>query len=337
MRKSGWAAATGLGSLVLLLAACGDRRARLGRGLRVERPWRAAARRVRRPRRRPRHRRRPRPRPARARVDDGEGQAAQVGRPAAERRRPVDPGGRHDRHDRAEVRHRLRPRRGQPPGGLHVLEGQEGRQADLHRDLRRDLAAGHGNAPGRSRRHFPGQFGLVKSAGGIEQITYDGLPALPLKGAKPLATTGNGQGGVWHVVKLSASDIAADPPHPAPTWRLPARSGVSRVRDQPGRRPAARAAARAAGHLQRADAGDAAGRAGPDHRRHRAAHHRQRSRRPVPPVLGGHRLHPGQHGDDPGVGQARRPVRPQVPVHRRDRDLPGRLGAVRAVPAAWPS
>jgi hypothetical protein len=28
-----------------------------------------------------------------------------------------------------------------------------------------------------------------------------------LKGAKPLLTTGNGQGGVWHVVPLSASDI----------------------------------------------------------------------------------------------------------------------------------
>ncbi len=33
----------------------------------------------------------------------------------------------------------------------------------------------------------------------------------------------------------------------------------------------------------------------------------------------------------PGVGQARRPVRPQVAVHGRDRHLPGRLRAVRAV------
>ena len=54
---------------------------------------------------------------------------------------------------------------------------------------------------------FPGQFGLVTGAGGVKQITYDGLPLYLLKGAKPLAVTGNGQGGVWHVVPLSASDI----------------------------------------------------------------------------------------------------------------------------------
>ena len=55
--------------------------------------------------------------------------------------------------------------------------------------------------------HFPGQFGLIKNSSGVEQITYEGLPLYVLKGARPLLTTGNGQGGVWHVVKLSASDI----------------------------------------------------------------------------------------------------------------------------------
>ena len=55
--------------------------------------------------------------------------------------------------------------------------------------------------------HFPGQFGVVTGAGGVKQITYDGYPLYTLKGAKPLLTTGNGQGGVWHVVPLSASDI----------------------------------------------------------------------------------------------------------------------------------
>ena len=54
---------------------------------------------------------------------------------------------------------------------------------------------------------FPGQFGLVTGAGGVKQITYDGHPLYLLKDAKPLAVTGNGQGGVWHVVPLSASDI----------------------------------------------------------------------------------------------------------------------------------
>ena len=55
---------------------------------------------------------------------------------------------------------------------------------------------------------FPGTFGLVKGAGGVEQITYDGYPLYLFKGARPLTTTGNGIGGVWHVVPLSASDIS---------------------------------------------------------------------------------------------------------------------------------
>jgi predicted lipoprotein with Yx(FWY)xxD motif len=55
--------------------------------------------------------------------------------------------------------------------------------------------------------HFPGQLGVIKNASGVEQITYDGLPLYTLAGAKPLLTSGNGQGGVWHGVKLSASDV----------------------------------------------------------------------------------------------------------------------------------
>ncbi len=54
---------------------------------------------------------------------------------------------------------------------------------------------------------FPGQFGLVTRSNGVKQITYKGYPLYLLKGAAPLATTGNGQGGVWHVVPLSASNI----------------------------------------------------------------------------------------------------------------------------------
>ena len=56
---------------------------------------------------------------------------------------------------------------------------------------------------------FSGQFGLVTRASGVKQITYNGLPLYLLKDAQPLATSGNGQGGVWHVVKLSASNIRA--------------------------------------------------------------------------------------------------------------------------------
>lgn len=54
---------------------------------------------------------------------------------------------------------------------------------------------------------FPGTFGLVTGAGGVKQVTYNGYPLYVLKGAKPLATTGNGVDGEWHVVPLSAADI----------------------------------------------------------------------------------------------------------------------------------
>ena len=57
--------------------------------------------------------------------------------------------------------------------------------------------------------HFPGSFTVIKGAGGVQQITYNGYPLYTLKGAKPLSTSGNGQGGLWHVVPLSASDVGA--------------------------------------------------------------------------------------------------------------------------------
>ena len=43
--------------------------------------------------------------------------------------------------------------------------------------------------------------------GTVTQIVYDGHPLYTYKGAKALTTTGNGMGGEWHVVKLSASNI----------------------------------------------------------------------------------------------------------------------------------
>ena len=55
---------------------------------------------------------------------------------------------------------------------------------------------------------FPETFGVVKGAGGVEQITYNGYPLYEFKGARSLSVAGNGIGGVWHVVPLSASDIS---------------------------------------------------------------------------------------------------------------------------------
>jgi predicted lipoprotein with Yx(FWY)xxD motif len=55
---------------------------------------------------------------------------------------------------------------------------------------------------------FPGSFGQVTGAGGQKVITYDGYPLYTFVGAKPLSTKGNGLDGVWHVIKLSQSDIS---------------------------------------------------------------------------------------------------------------------------------
>jgi predicted lipoprotein with Yx(FWY)xxD motif len=55
---------------------------------------------------------------------------------------------------------------------------------------------------------FPGSFGQVTGAGGQKVITYDGYPLYTFVGAKPLSTKGNDLDGVWHVIKLSESDIS---------------------------------------------------------------------------------------------------------------------------------
>jgi predicted lipoprotein with Yx(FWY)xxD motif len=56
---------------------------------------------------------------------------------------------------------------------------------------------------------FPSTFGVVKGAGGVEQITYNGLPLYKFAGAKALTVAGNGLDGEWHVVSLSESDISS--------------------------------------------------------------------------------------------------------------------------------
>jgi predicted lipoprotein with Yx(FWY)xxD motif len=51
-----------------------------------------------------------------------------------------------------------------------------------------------------------GTLGTVTN-GNVTQITYNGMPLYLYKGAKALTTTGNGVGGAWHVVKLSVSNV----------------------------------------------------------------------------------------------------------------------------------
>ncbi len=52
---------------------------------------------------------------------------------------------------------------------------------------------------------FPGTFGLVARSDGSKQMTYNGYPLYIFKGAFPLTT--HAVTGVWSVVPLSASDL----------------------------------------------------------------------------------------------------------------------------------
>ena len=52
-----------------------------------------------------------------------------------------------------------------------------------------------------------GTLGTVTTANGAKQITYNGSPLYTFKGAKALVTNGNGVGGVWHVIKMSENNI----------------------------------------------------------------------------------------------------------------------------------
>ena len=54
---------------------------------------------------------------------------------------------------------------------------------------------------------LPGTLGTVIMADGAKQITYNGYPLYVLKGQRALSTKGNGVDGKWHVIKLSKSDI----------------------------------------------------------------------------------------------------------------------------------
>jgi len=56
---------------------------------------------------------------------------------------------------------------------------------------------------------LPGTLSTVTMADGGKQITYDGYPLYTLKGAGPLSTKGNGTAGKWHVIKLAKGDVTS--------------------------------------------------------------------------------------------------------------------------------
>jgi predicted lipoprotein with Yx(FWY)xxD motif len=212
MRKSGWAAATGLGSLVLLLAACGGSSggstSAAGGG-------------------------------ASSLPSSSSGSAPAPAASSATGMSTSSPGGGATSTAKAKAKpHKsVGPQpsgpadeRSIPPVGTTVIIVQKSAigyvMAEANHDVLytydKDKKGGKPTCVGECAAtwlpatgtpqagpadHFPGQFALVKRSDGTEQITYDGMPLYTLKGAKPLLTTGNGRGGVWHVVKLSASNI----------------------------------------------------------------------------------------------------------------------------------
>jgi predicted lipoprotein with Yx(FWY)xxD motif len=212
MRKSGWAAATGLGSLVLLLAACGGS------------PGGSAA-----------------GGGASSLPSSSSGSAPAPAASSATGMSTSSPGGGATATSTAKAKAKphksVGPQpsgpadeRSIPPVGTTVIIVQKSAigyvMAEANHDVLytydKDKKGGKPTCVGECAAtwlpatgtpqagpadHFPGQFALVKRSDGTQQITYDGMPLYTLKGAKPLLTTGNGQGGVWHVIKLSASDI----------------------------------------------------------------------------------------------------------------------------------
>jgi len=174
MRKSGWAAATGLGSLVLLLAACGGAS---GSNTAAGSPSSASA--------TPHHSVAPLPSSADQSIPPVGTTVMIVQKSAIG-------------YVLAEANHQVVYTYSKDTkGGLPTCKGT---CAETWIPATGTPQAGPADV-------FPANFGLVKGAGGVQQITYNGYPLYLLKGAKPLATTGNGMGGVWHVVPLSASNI----------------------------------------------------------------------------------------------------------------------------------
>jgi predicted lipoprotein with Yx(FWY)xxD motif len=54
---------------------------------------------------------------------------------------------------------------------------------------------------------LPGVLSTVALADGAKQVTYNGYPLYTLKDAPFMSTKGNGIEGLWHVIKLSKSDV----------------------------------------------------------------------------------------------------------------------------------
>jgi len=170
MRKSGWAAAAGLGSLVLLLTACGGSSSTTASGAGSTATATTAA---------------------------GEATSSSLGLPPAGSTVLIV--------QKSNLGYVLAEANGlvvytygnDKKGGAPTCTGS---CASLWPPVT-------GNPKALSADTLPGTLGTVSTADGAKQITYNGYPLYIYKGSQPYTTTGNNVGGVWHVVMLSESDI----------------------------------------------------------------------------------------------------------------------------------
>jgi predicted lipoprotein with Yx(FWY)xxD motif len=173
MRKSGWAAAAGLGSLVLLLTACGgssSSSSTTGTGS----------------------------------TATATSQATAAGQPTSNINLP-SPGTTILIVQKSKLGYVLAEANGQV---VYTYSGdKKGSVSTCTGSCATAWPAVTGNPQASSADTLPGTLGTVATANGAKQITYNGLPLYTFKGAKPLSVAGNGVGGMWHVIKMSKSDI----------------------------------------------------------------------------------------------------------------------------------
>ena len=206
MRKSGWAAATGLGALVLLLTACGG-----SSGSASAAGGGAGA-------------------SSTAMASNGSSGSAGPATSVSAASTATKSGGSTPTSSPGAVRHSVGPQPSSgtvsfPPVGTTVMVIEHTKlgfvlaqaNGQVVYTYSKDTRGGAPTCTGSCAAawppvtgtpkagpadHFPGSFTVIKG-----QIAYNGMPLYVFKGAKPYTTAGNGIGGVWHVVPMSASYI----------------------------------------------------------------------------------------------------------------------------------
>jgi predicted lipoprotein with Yx(FWY)xxD motif len=167
MRKSGWAAAAGLGSLVLLLTACGGSSSTSTGGT-------------------------------------GSTPTATQTQPGAQPTSALpSPGTQILIVERSKLGWVLALANGKV---VYTYSGdKKGAPSSCTGGCAAQWPAVTGNPQPSTAIKLPGMLGTVTAANGAKQVTYNGMPLYTLKGAKSLSVAGNG--GMWHVVKLPKSAI----------------------------------------------------------------------------------------------------------------------------------